>query len=52
MFLRLLFTVVALASIFFTCVYCNNRIDNKACLAIVIFELFVFIALEYQIWGN
>lgn len=53
MFLRLSFAIVALASIFFTCVYCsNNRINNKAFLAIVIFEFFVFIAIEYQIWGN
>lgn len=53
MFLRLSFAIVALASIFFTSVYCsNNRIDNKAFLAIVIFEFFIFIAIEYQIGGN
>mgnify|MGYP001808615248 CR=1 FL=1 len=53
MFLRLCFAVIAFASIFFTCAYCsNNKIDDKISIAIIIFEVFIFIAVEYQVWSN
>lgn len=53
MFLRLCFAIVALASIFFTCCYIQeNRVNSKLALIIVIFEMFVFIAVEHQVWGD
>lgn len=51
MLLRLCFAIIALFSIFFTIYFLHeNRINDKISLGIIIFEILVFVAVEYHIW--
>ena len=51
MFLRFCFAILALASRCFTCCYLHeNRVNDRISLVIIIFEILIFIAVEYQAW--
>lgn len=51
MLLRLCFAIIALVSIFVTvCFLHENRINDRISLGIIIFEILVFVAVEYHIW--
>lgn len=53
MFLRFCFAILALASICFTCCYLHeNRVNDRISLVIIIFEILIFIAVEYQACGD
>ncbi len=53
MFLRFCFAIIATAAIFFTCCFLSeNRVNDKISAAIIIFEIFVFIAVEHHAWGD
>ena len=50
MFLRFCFAILALASICFTCYYLHeNRVNDRISLVIIIFEILVFVVVEYHI---
>lgn len=53
MFLRFCFATIAIVSILFTCYYLHeNRVNDRISLVIVIFEILIFVAVEYQAWGD
>ena len=51
MLLRLCFVIAATASVWFTmCYFSNNEHNDKIVIAIYLFEMIVFSAVEYHLW--